>query len=56
MKRGGCMSDIIQDNLLKGLNKEEAKLLKKEKDENYIVDDNQNWLTESIIFEALSRH
>jgi uncharacterized protein len=48
--------DIIQDNPLKGLNKEEAILLKKDKDENYIEDGNQNWLSESIIFEALSRH
>jgi uncharacterized protein len=48
--------DIIQDNPLKGLNNEEAILLKKDKDENYIEDGNQNWLSESIIFEALSRH
>jgi hypothetical protein len=48
--------DIIQDNPLKGLNKEEAILLKKDKDENYIVDKDQNWLSESIIFEALSSH
>jgi hypothetical protein len=29
VKREGCMSDIIQDNPLKGINKEEAILLKK---------------------------
>jgi uncharacterized protein len=46
--------DIIQDNPLKGLNKEKAVLLKKDKDENYILESQQNWLSESIIFQALS--
>ena len=46
--------DIIQDNPLKGLDREKAVLLVKDKDENYVVESDQNWLTESVIFEALS--
>jgi uncharacterized protein len=48
--------DIIQDNPLKRLNKEKAILLKKDKDENYIAEKDQKWLSDSITFESLSSH
>jgi uncharacterized protein len=48
--------DIIQDNPLKRLNKEKAILLKKVKDENYIAEKDQKWLSDSITFESLSSH